>query len=173
MHVTQEMRQQACEGLLHFTPKKALARELGVSVGSIRDWAIYIQHGVFDWVDKPWVTRRPELLPSAVNYWFEHYPIGYSDVAKQFAVWRESGHIVPKDPPHSYKTPRAAAPQAHPILGRQTRNQPWNLQNGHRKTLRHSCRSSLNACRTEGSPQRDAGRTRPPDLCGIHSGGCH
>ena len=65
MHVTQEMRQQACEGLLHFTPKKALARELGVSVGSIRDWAIYIQHGVFDWVDKPWVTRRPELLPSA------------------------------------------------------------------------------------------------------------
>ena len=44
MHITQEMRQQACEGLLHFTPKKALARELGVSVGSIRDWAIYIQH---------------------------------------------------------------------------------------------------------------------------------
>ncbi|WP_165658339.1 hypothetical protein [Sutterella wadsworthensis] len=51
MHITQEMRQQACEGLLHFTPKKALARELGVSVGSIRDWAIYIQHGFFDWVD--------------------------------------------------------------------------------------------------------------------------
>ena len=86
MHITQEMRQQACEGLLHFTPKKALARELGVSVGSIRDWAIYIQHGVFDWVDNPWVTRRPELLQSAVNYWFEHYPIGYSDVAKQFGV---------------------------------------------------------------------------------------
>ena len=86
MHVTQEMRQQACEGLLHFTPKKALARELGVSVGSIRDWAIYIQHGFFDWVDNPWVTRRPELLQSAVDYWFEHYPIGYSDVAKQFGV---------------------------------------------------------------------------------------
>ena len=85
MHITQEMRQQACEGLLHFTPKKALARELGVSVGSIRDWAIYIQHGFFDWVDNPWVTRRPELLQSAVDYWFEHYPIGYSDVAKQFA----------------------------------------------------------------------------------------
>ena len=86
MHITQEMRQQACEGLLHFTPKKALARELGVSVGSIRDWAIYIQHGFFDWVDNPWVTRRPELLQSAVDYWFEHYPIGYSDVAKQFGV---------------------------------------------------------------------------------------
>ena len=41
MHITQEMRQQACEGLLHFTPKKALARELGVSVGLIRDWVIY------------------------------------------------------------------------------------------------------------------------------------
>ena len=25
MHITQEMRQQACEGLLHFTPKKELA----------------------------------------------------------------------------------------------------------------------------------------------------
>ena len=71
---------------MHFTPKKALARELGVSVGSIRDWAIYIQHGFFDWVDNPWVTRRPELLQSAVDYWFEHYPIGYTDVAKQFGV---------------------------------------------------------------------------------------
>ena len=40
---------------MHFTPKKALARELGVSVGSIRDWAIYIQHGFFDWIDNPWV----------------------------------------------------------------------------------------------------------------------
>lgn len=70
MHVTQEMRQQACEGLLHFTPKKALARELGVSVGSIRAWAIYIQHGFFDWVD----TRRPELLQSAVNYWVRALP---------------------------------------------------------------------------------------------------
>ena len=112
MHITQEMRQQACEGLLHFTPKKALARELGVSVGSIRDWAIYIQHGFFDWVDKPWVTRRPELLQSAVNYWFEHYPIGYSDVAKQFAVWRETGHIVPKDPPQLQNSPSSCAPSA-------------------------------------------------------------
>ena len=82
MHITQEIRQQACEGLLLFTPKKALARELGLFVGSIRD----IQHGFFDWVDNPWVTRRPELLQSAVDYWFEHYPIGYSDVAKQFGV---------------------------------------------------------------------------------------
>ena len=46
----------------------------------------FIQHGFFDWVDNPWVTRRPELLQSAVDYWFEHYPIGYSDVAKQFGV---------------------------------------------------------------------------------------
>ena len=47
---------------------------------------IYIQHGFFDWVDNPWGTRRPELLQSAVDYWFEHYPIGYTDVAKQFGV---------------------------------------------------------------------------------------
>ena len=80
MHIAQEMRQQACEGLLHFTPKKALARELGVSVGSIRDWAIYIQHGFFDWVDKPWVTlfqkirrtvtKLPEQLrPKRILFW--------------------------------------------------------------------------------------------------------
>ncbi|OLA94509.1 MAG: hypothetical protein BHW60_01795 [Sutterella sp. 54_7] len=69
-----------------FRPEEDSARELGVSVGSIRDRAIYIQHGFFDWVDNPWVTRRPELLQSAVDYWFEHYPIGYTDVAKQFGV---------------------------------------------------------------------------------------
>ena len=54
MHITQEMRQQACEGLLHFTPKKTLARELGVSVGSIRAWAIYIQpKRILFWDVKP------------------------------------------------------------------------------------------------------------------------
>ncbi len=64
-----------------FRPEEDSARELGVSVGSIRDWTIYAQYGSFDWV-----VRRPELLQSAVDYWFEHYPIGYSDVAKQFGV---------------------------------------------------------------------------------------
>ena len=62
MHITQEMRQQACEGAFAFHPEEGTGQRLGVSVGSIRDWAIYIQHGFFDWVDKPWVTRRPELL---------------------------------------------------------------------------------------------------------------
>ena len=93
------MRQQACEGLLHFTPKKALARELGVSVGSIRDWAIYIQHGFFDWVDNRGSTRRLELLQSAVNYRFEHYHIGYSDVVKQFGV--RLATLFQKIPSHS------------------------------------------------------------------------
>ena len=64
-----------------FRPEEDSARELGVSVGSIRDWTIYAQYSSFDWV-----VRRPELLQSAVDYWFEHYPIGYSDVAKQFGV---------------------------------------------------------------------------------------
>lgn len=47
---------------------------------------IYVQHGFFDWVDNPWATRRSELLKSAVAYWFDQYPIGYSDVARQFGV---------------------------------------------------------------------------------------
>ena len=53
MQIPQAIRQQACEGLLHFVPKKALVRELGISRGSVRDWAIYIEHGFFDWIDKP------------------------------------------------------------------------------------------------------------------------
>ena len=86
MKIPREIRQRACEGLLHFAPKKTLARELGISHGSVRDWDIYVQHGFFDWVDNPWATRRSELLKSAVAYWFDQYPIGYSDVARQFGV---------------------------------------------------------------------------------------
>ena len=86
MQMPQAIRQQACEGLLHFVPKKALARELGISRGSVRDWAIYIEHGFFDWIDKPWRTRRPELMQKAVDFWFENYLIGYSDVAKRFGI---------------------------------------------------------------------------------------
>ena len=86
MHIPQHIRQQACEGLLHFVPKKTLARQLGVSQGSIRDWEIYVRCGFFDWIDKPWITRRKELLSSAVDYWFENYPIGYTDVAKRFGI---------------------------------------------------------------------------------------
>ena len=65
---------------------RALARELGISRGSVRDWAIYIEHGFFDWIDKPWRTRRPELMQKAVDFWFENYPIGCSDVAKRFGI---------------------------------------------------------------------------------------
>lgn len=86
MHIPQHIRQQACEGLLHFVPQKTLARQLGVSQGSIRDWEIYVRCGFFDWIDKPWITRRKELLSSAVDYWFENYPIGYTDVAKRFGI---------------------------------------------------------------------------------------
>ena len=86
MQIPQAIRQQACEGLLHFVPKKALARELGISRGSVRDWAIYIEHGFFDWIDKTWRTRRPELMQKAVDFWFENYPIGCSDVAKRFGI---------------------------------------------------------------------------------------
>ena len=81
MHITQEMRQQACEGLLHFTPKKTLARELGVSVGSIRAWA-FISSTVSS-IGSIHAGLSCSKAPSITG--FEHYPIGYSDVAKQFA----------------------------------------------------------------------------------------
>lgn len=37
MPIPQEVKQQACEELLHFQPNKRLARELGISVGAVQD----------------------------------------------------------------------------------------------------------------------------------------
>ena len=80
MQMPQAIRQQACEGLLHFAPKKALARELGISKGSVRDSAIYIEHGFFDWIDKPWRARRPELMQKAVDFRFENRPPRFTEL---------------------------------------------------------------------------------------------
>ena len=49
MQIPKHIREKACEGLLHFLPKKQLAKELGVSKGSIRDWSIYVDNGFFGW----------------------------------------------------------------------------------------------------------------------------
>ena len=46
MPIPVSTRLAACEGLFHFVPKKTLAKTLGVSSGSIRDWAIYIERGI-------------------------------------------------------------------------------------------------------------------------------
>ena len=63
MSIPLKIRERAFEGLLHGQPKKALARELGISTGAIRDWSIFIQYGFFDWVTKPYVIRgQPKLL---------------------------------------------------------------------------------------------------------------
>lgn len=86
MPIEQEIKQQACEGLLHFQSKKGLARELGISVGAVRDWSIYIRHGFFDWIHEPYVAQRKELLYEAVECWFDQYPIGYTDVAVKFGI---------------------------------------------------------------------------------------
>lgn len=61
-HIPQEIKQQACEGLLHFYPKKRLCRELGISKGSIHAWSIFVEHGFFDWVNEPAVKQRNETL---------------------------------------------------------------------------------------------------------------
>ena len=90
MSIPLKIRERAFEGLLHGQPKKALARELGISTGAIRDWSIFIQYGFFDWVTKPYVNTRRELLHTAVHYWLDHYPIGYSDVARLHGI-RPSG----------------------------------------------------------------------------------
>ena len=50
MKISLETKQKACEGLFHYQPKKQLARELGVSQGSIRDWSIFIENNYFDWL---------------------------------------------------------------------------------------------------------------------------
>lgn len=39
------------------------------------DTGLYVQHGFYDSVNNPWGTRRPELIQSAFDYWFVHYPI--------------------------------------------------------------------------------------------------
>lgn len=53
--IFQEINQQVYEDLLHFQPRKRLARELGISVRTVRDWSNYIRHGLFDWINNAYV----------------------------------------------------------------------------------------------------------------------
>ena len=86
MSIPASIKRQACEGLLHSYPKKSLARELNISCGTVRDWSIFVEHDFFDWVNKPYVGQRKHQLSLAAKYWFDHYPIGYSDVARLFGL---------------------------------------------------------------------------------------
>ena len=86
MTIPVSIKQQACEGLLHFCPKKVLARELGVSNGAIRDWSIFIENGNFAWIHTDIRPQNKPLLHKAVHYWLDNYPIGYSDVARHFGL---------------------------------------------------------------------------------------
>ena len=38
MHIATSIKQKACEGLLHFRSHYSIAKELGISKGSVRDW---------------------------------------------------------------------------------------------------------------------------------------
>ena len=84
MRIQQSIKEMACVGLLHYQAKKALARDLGVSKGCIRDWSIFVENDNFDWVRKDYIGQRKAVLAQAVDYWFDQYPIGYSDVARKF-----------------------------------------------------------------------------------------
>ncbi|MCG5031739.1 hypothetical protein MAF45_09850, partial [Mesosutterella sp. OilRF-GAM-744-9] len=42
-----------------------------ISAGAVRDWSIFIQNGFFDWVSRPNVGFRKELLQRAVCYWLK------------------------------------------------------------------------------------------------------
>lgn len=92
----------ACELLLQHYPKKTLARELGISQGTTRDWSIYIEHDNFEWVEKISITRQVTLLNAAARYWYDHYPIGYTEVAKLFGI--RPATLFAKIKRHSLKT---------------------------------------------------------------------
>ena len=47
MSIPVSIKRQACEGLLHSYPKKALARELNISCGTVRDWSIFLLNMIF------------------------------------------------------------------------------------------------------------------------------
>lgn len=68
MSIPTSIKQQACEGLLHYYPKKALARELKVSVGSIRDGSILIENNNFDWITTRYMPKDPKRLEKAVDF---------------------------------------------------------------------------------------------------------
>ncbi len=43
MKISVSIKEQACERLLHFHPKKTIARELGISASVVRDWSFFCQ----------------------------------------------------------------------------------------------------------------------------------
>ena len=84
MRIPQIVKQRACEGLLQMCPKKQLARELGISKGSLRDWEILIASDNFGWFTSHFQRQDKVLLQQAVEYWMDAYPISYSEVARRF-----------------------------------------------------------------------------------------
>lgn len=86
MSIPASIKQKACEGLFHFRSKNSLAKELGISNGSLRDWSIYIANNNFDWLYCEYTPQNRELLHKSFEFWFDNYPIGYSDVARRFGI---------------------------------------------------------------------------------------
>lgn len=86
MTISVSIKKRACERLLHFHPKRAIAKELGVSPSVVRDWSFFLNRGDFAWISERLVTSRKSLHYQAMQYWIEHYPIGYSDVARLFGI---------------------------------------------------------------------------------------
>lgn len=80
------IKQKACEGLLHFKPKKTLARELGISLGAVRDWAIFIENDNFEWVTSTMLPRDPDRREKAVVAWFANSSLGYAEIARRFGI---------------------------------------------------------------------------------------
>lgn len=86
MAISVSIKQLACERLFHFHPKRTIARELGISTGAVRDWSIFMARGDFAWISERSVMTRKHLHHEAILHWIEHYPIGYSDVARLFGI---------------------------------------------------------------------------------------
>lgn len=69
MMISASIKKQACERLLHFHPKKTIAKELGVSPSVVRDWSFFLNRGDFAWISERLVTSRKSLHYQAMQYW--------------------------------------------------------------------------------------------------------
>ncbi len=90
MTISLQVRRQAFEKLVHHYPVKTLARELGLSSSAVATWSIFLRHGNFEWLRKEYIPQPQDLLRKATVYWFDHFPVCYAAVARNFGL-RPSG----------------------------------------------------------------------------------
>ncbi len=116
-------------------------------LGAVRDWSIFIHHGFFDWVDEPKVGKRKELLHNAIDYWFDQYPIGYTDVAKRFGV--KPVMLYGSIQRTVAKLPEQLRPKRIHFWGIRTKSAPGKFRMAVKKLSYIPCRSPVDHNRKE------------------------